>query len=209
MTRRKASQLLADWAVSWISTFITSLQLCEDVLDTILSTNSGYVCRDLFPRWQYLHWDFSDVLRRATQMTENSASKSFRWLRGVPACPGSPADLPVSPDPLLLTRKDAWGHVGRKGGPRRTSEVIAHSRKEHSWGSPTQHSTTFKLTNHYKMNTTETIIISLSKPTATSVLKYLVLLWSLKHLKLNKEGQKGSLKVQSSFYMKTEWDFLT
>lgn len=42
-------------------------------------------------------------------------------------------------------------------------------------GITTQYSTTFKMTNHYKMNTMKTIIISLSKPMTTSVMKYLEL----------------------------------
>lgn len=105
-------------------------------------------------------------------------SHSGDW--GVTACSGFPAGVPVSPDSLLLTRKDAWGHVGRKGGPRRTSEVTAHSRRGHRQGNTTQYSVTFKMINHCKMNTLKTIIISLSKPMAASVLKYLVLSWSQK-----------------------------
>lgn len=75
-------------------------------------------------------------------------SNSGDW--GVTACSGFPAGVPVSPDSLLLTRKDAWGHVGRKGGPRRTSEVTAHSRRGHRQGNTTQYSVTFKMINTAK-----------------------------------------------------------
>lgn len=205
------SQLLADWAVSWISAFITSLQLCEDVPDATLSTNSGYVCRDLSPRWQYLQWDFSDVLRWPTQTTGNFASKSFRWLWEVTACPGSPAGVPVSPEPLLLTRKDAWGHVGRKGGSRR-SEVTAHGRRD--TGEETRPNTV----QHSRwQTTTKWTFWKLSSPCLNSWPHRSWNTWFCSDLKNQAEAsqikqRRAERKVESTeqlLYMKTEWDFLT
>lgn len=124
---------------------------------------------------QVTHSDHQDFCIQVLQVMLRSPVQS--WLAW--GSPWASHEIPVSPDPLdplLLTSKSTWGHVSRKRRPRGTSEV-----KPTAGGDPgeeTQPAWLCNMTNHYKMNTMKIIIIiisSLSKHTATSVLKYLIL----------------------------------